>query len=58
MIPVLPLATVDKLTWLLGQLAAGTLRATIAATYPFSEATAALAAFGGHKIGRIVVTIA
>ena len=55
--PVLATATRDKLTALLGQVAAGTLQATIAATYPLSDAPDALTAFGAHKIGKVVVSV-
>jgi NADPH:quinone reductase-like Zn-dependent oxidoreductase len=42
---------------LLAQVADGTLVAPVGAAYPFEEAADALAAFGGHKQGKLVVTV-
>jgi NADPH:quinone reductase-like Zn-dependent oxidoreductase len=50
-------ATADKLSTLLGAVAAGELTAPIAATYPLEKAADALAAFSGSGVGKIVVTV-
>jgi NADPH:quinone reductase-like Zn-dependent oxidoreductase len=43
---------------LLRQIADGTLVVPIAATYPLDQATQAFAAFGAHKLGKLVITLA
>jgi NADPH:quinone reductase-like Zn-dependent oxidoreductase len=43
---------------LLKQVADGTLVSPVGATYPLDEAADALAAFAGHKQGKLVVTVA
>ncbi|MFL6100460.1 MAG: NADP-dependent oxidoreductase [Actinomycetales bacterium] len=48
----------EHLPRLLAQVADGTLVVPVAATYPFDQAAEALAAFGGHKLGKLVVTVA
>jgi hypothetical protein len=42
---------------LLEQVAAGALTVPVAATHSLADAAAALAGFGGHKLGKIVVTV-
>jgi NADPH:quinone reductase len=42
---------------LLAQVADGTLVSPVGAAYPLDEAADALAAFGGHKHGKLVVTV-
>lgn len=49
--------TPEKLHGLLEQVATGALTVPVAATNPLTGATAALAAFGGGKLGKIVVTV-
>jgi NADPH:quinone reductase-like Zn-dependent oxidoreductase len=49
--------TVDKLTAMAEQAAAGTLRVEIEKTFPLTEVAAALAAFGAGKRGKIVIEI-
>jgi NADPH:quinone reductase-like Zn-dependent oxidoreductase len=48
----------DHLGPLLQQIADGTLVVPIAASYSLDEATRALDAFRGHKLGKLVVTVA
>lgn len=48
----------DHLGGLLKQIGDGTLVVPIAATFPLDAASEALAAFGGHKLGKLVVTVA
>ncbi|MDT4922662.1 MAG: hypothetical protein QOG01_375 [Pseudonocardiales bacterium] len=48
--------TPEKLAGLLAEVAAGRLAVPVAATYPLEKAADALAAFGGGKLGKIVVT--
>lgn len=48
----------EHLPHLLAQVADGTLVVPVAATYPFDQAPQALAAFGGPKLGKLVVTVA
>jgi NADPH:quinone reductase-like Zn-dependent oxidoreductase len=55
--PVLAVATADKLESLLAAIAEGRLAASVQRTYPLAEATDALAAFAGGKLGKIVVTV-
>jgi NADPH:quinone reductase-like Zn-dependent oxidoreductase len=54
---VLATYTPEKLRGLLDQVAAGTLTVPVAATHPLTDAATALADFGGHKLGKIVVTV-
>ena len=54
--PVMGAATPEKLRALLDQVAAGTLQVPTHGTYPLDQATTALAAFGGHKLGKLIVT--
>ncbi|MCU1613091.1 MAG: Alcohol dehydrogenase GroES domain protein [Frankiales bacterium] len=49
--------TPEKLRGLLEQVAAGALTVPVAATHSLADAAAALADFGGHKLGKIVVTV-
>jgi NADPH:quinone reductase len=48
----------DHLGHLLQQIGDGTLVVPIAATFSLDDATQALAAFGAHKLGKLVVTVA
>jgi NADPH:quinone reductase-like Zn-dependent oxidoreductase len=48
----------DYLGRLLQQIADGTLVVPIAATFSLDAATQALAAFGAHKLGKLVVAVA
>ena len=50
-------ATPDKLSGLLADVAAGRLRVVAASTFPLAKAGDALAAFGGRKLGKVVVTV-
>jgi NADPH:quinone reductase-like Zn-dependent oxidoreductase len=49
--------TPEKLHGLLEQVATGGLTVRVASTRPLDDAAAALAAFGGGKLGKIVVTV-
>jgi NADPH:quinone reductase-like Zn-dependent oxidoreductase len=49
--------TPEKLHGLLEQVAAGTLTVPVAATHSLADAAAALTAFAGGKLGKIVVTV-
>jgi NADPH:quinone reductase-like Zn-dependent oxidoreductase len=55
--PVLAVATTDKLDSLLTAVAEGRLTVAVHGTYPLDQAADALAAFGGSKLGKLVVTI-
>jgi hypothetical protein len=48
---------VDPGPGLLASVAAGTLRAPVARTYPLDRATQALADFSAHKLGKLVNTV-
>jgi NADPH:quinone reductase-like Zn-dependent oxidoreductase len=50
-------ATTDKLDSLLTAVAEGRLTVAVHGTYPLDQAADALAAFGGGKLGKLVVTI-
>lgn len=56
-IPVMAAATAEKVSGLVEAVAAGTLRVPVADTYRLDDATQALADFGGHKLGKLVVTL-
>jgi hypothetical protein len=49
--------TSDKLADLLGQVAAGHLSVPVSSTHTLTDATDALADFGGGKLGKVVVTV-
>ncbi|MDQ1615977.1 MAG: hypothetical protein QOJ60_1916 [Actinomycetota bacterium] len=57
-VPVLADGDPGKLRALLDAVAAGDLQVPISATFPMDEAPAAVAAFGGHKLGKLVITVA
>lgn len=46
-----------KVAGLLDSVAAGTLRVPVARTYPLDQAVQAVADFGGHKLGKLVITM-
>jgi NADPH:quinone reductase len=46
-----------KFAALLASVAARTLRVPVARTYPLDQAAQALADFGGHKLGKLVITV-
>jgi NADPH:quinone reductase-like Zn-dependent oxidoreductase len=56
-IPVLATDTPEKIRTLLDAIAAGQLQVPIGQTFPLDDAAAAVAAFGQHKLGKIVVTV-
>jgi NADPH:quinone reductase-like Zn-dependent oxidoreductase len=56
-IPVMGAASPEKLTALLAEVASGVLSVPIARTYPLAEAAEAVADFGAHKLGKLVVTV-
>jgi NADPH:quinone reductase-like Zn-dependent oxidoreductase len=47
----------EKVRALLDAVASGDLRVPIAQTFPFDDAADALAAFGSHKLGKLLVTM-
>jgi NADPH:quinone reductase-like Zn-dependent oxidoreductase len=49
-------ATREKLNRLLEATASGSLQVPVARSYPFEEAASALAGFGEHKLGKLVIT--
>jgi NADPH:quinone reductase len=53
--PVMPTATAASVGTILAALASGALRAPITHTYAMSDAPKALADFGQHKLGKLVV---
>ncbi|GIF72375.1 NADP-dependent oxidoreductase [Asanoa siamensis] len=53
--PVMPTATPEALSTILDAIASGTLRVPITHTYAMAEAPQALADFGNHKLGKLVV---
>ena len=57
-LPVLADATSEKLTQLLEATASGRLQVPVARTYDLDQAGQALADFGSHKLGKLVVTVA
>jgi NADPH:quinone reductase-like Zn-dependent oxidoreductase len=56
-IPVLATGTPDKVLGLLNAVASGELKVPVSQTFPLNDAVAAVAAFGQHKQGKLVVTI-
>ena len=46
-----------KFASLLAGVAAGTLKVPVTRTYPLDEAAEAVADFGGHKLGKLAITI-
>ena len=54
---VMAVAEPEKFATLLASVAAGTLRVPVARTYPLDEAAEALADFGRHKLGKLVITV-
>jgi NADPH:quinone reductase-like Zn-dependent oxidoreductase len=55
-LPAMADATREKITRLLEATAAGSLQVPVARSYPFEEAASALAGFGEHKLGKLVIT--
>lgn len=55
-LPVMADATREKLNQLLEATASGRLQVPISSSYSFEDAAAALAAFGDHKRGKLVIT--
>ena len=53
--PVVPSATPETVGTILDAIASGALRAPITHTYAMSDAAQALADFGSHKLGKLVV---
>ena len=58
LIPVLATTTPEKLTGLLEAVASGALVVPVARTFSLDDAGAALAAFGDHKQGKLVISLA
>jgi NADPH:quinone reductase len=56
-VPVLATDTPEKIRGLLDAVAAGELRVPIAKTFPFEQASAAVEAFGQHKLGKLAITM-
>ncbi len=54
---VMAMAEPEKFAALLAGVAAGTLKVPVARSYPLDQATQALADFGGHKLGKLVITV-
>lgn len=55
--PVLATAPADKVVALLDSVAAGKLTVPITRTYAFDQAAEAVADFGGHKLGKLLITV-
>ena len=53
---VMAVAEPAKFASLLASVAGGTLRVPVARTYPLAQAAQAVADFGGHKLGKLVIT--
>lgn len=56
-VPVMGVATTDKLSGLLDAAASGELQVPVSATHSLEDAPQALAGFGQHKRGKIIVTV-
>ena len=53
---VMAVAEPAKFASLLASVAGGTLRVPVTRTYPLAQAAQAVADFGGHKLGKLVIT--
>ena len=56
-VPVMAVVATDKLSALLDAAASGKLQVPIAATHDLEDALLALAGFGEHKRGKIIVAV-